>query len=253
MLALCGAIALWPTLVMGQQVANEPNAPAIDLMIRHRTELQLSADQLNNLRTIQFDFERAYARATGELQAALIDIEQSQTRNPPDLSKRDVAVKRVQALRTDLWLAQLSATDKAREVLTPQQRELFASFEPAGALEPQLGDSRLRDQVQLVLKDLLKDQKVVEIETTQAIVSRISEWATFIGLFVGIPIAILGLGFGFLGIKSYSDFKKVVRTAQKEVNSRLTEALAAAKKPRRTSRPHTHGSRVPRSRLGPLN
>jgi DALR domain len=46
-------------------------------------------------------------------------------------------------------------------------------------------------EVAKALDARLKDQKIVDVETTQAIVARLSEWAKLFGFFVGIPLAFL--------------------------------------------------------------
>jgi hypothetical protein len=37
----------------------------------------------------------------------------------------------------------------------------------------------------------IKQEKVVEIETAEAIATRLSTWANLLGVFVGIPLALL--------------------------------------------------------------
>jgi hypothetical protein len=90
--------------------------------------------------------------------------------------------------------------------------------------------STLREQVQDIIKEHYKDQKIVELETSQAIASRLSEWAKLFGFFVGIPIAILLLILGALGIRTYTDFSNQVDKAQKDVTAHLADAQARATK-----------------------
>src|SRR5689334_20854541 len=83
-----------------------------------------------------------------------------------------------------------------------------------GAIKEIVG-STLREQVEGIITERYKDQKVVELETTQAIASRLSEWAKLFGFFVGIPIAVLILILAILGIRTYTDFSNQVDKAQK--------------------------------------
>jgi hypothetical protein len=96
-------------------------------------------------------------------------------------------------------------------------------------LDPTVG-RMVRDQVEEILSERFKEQKVVEIETTQAIASRLSDWAKLFAFFVGIPVAALLAIVGMLGIRTYSDFSEKVQKAQNDVIDRLTLAQAAAKK-----------------------
>jgi hypothetical protein len=91
-------------------------------------------------------------------------------------------------------------------------------------------DSTLVEQVHAIIKEHYRDQKVVELETTQAIASRLSDWAKLFGFFVGIPIAALLLILGALGIKTYSDFSSQVAKTQKDVSKDLEDARTDAAK-----------------------
>jgi hypothetical protein len=101
-----------------------------------------------------------------------------------------------------------------------------ASLDPAAAA----ANSALRDQVQEILAQRYKDQKVVEIETTQAIVARLLDWAKLLAFFVGIPIGVLLLIFGVLGFNTYKDFTTRVETAKTHVDAQLTAAQTGADK-----------------------
>ena len=48
---------------------------------------------------------------------------------------------------------------------------------------PSASAAQLRAEIRAEFAEHFKDQKVFEIETTQAIVSRISEWAKLLGFF----------------------------------------------------------------------
>src|SRR5258708_6826095 len=74
----------------------------------------------------------------------------------------------------------------------------------------------------------LKDQKVVEVEIAQAIMSRLSEWAKLFGFFVGIPLALLALVLGFLGISTYRDFTSKVKAAKEDALKSLGDTTKEA-------------------------
>ena len=91
-----------------------------------------------------------------------------------------------------------------------------------------LADPHIRKGLQDAVKDQLKDQKVVEIEITQAIAARLSDWAKLFGFFVGIPLAVFAIVLGFLGFKTFSDFASVVDKAQRDVTGSLQQAQREA-------------------------
>ncbi|HYM79223.1 MAG TPA: hypothetical protein VE377_24825 [Candidatus Dormibacteraeota bacterium] len=88
----------------------------------------------------------------------------------------------------------------------------------------------VRQEVARALEARLKDQKIVEVETTQAIVARLSDWARLFGYFVAIPLAILLGVLGALGIRTYSDFTSRVGQAEKDALASLSTATETARK-----------------------
>ncbi len=86
----------------------------------------------------------------------------------------------------------------------------------------------LQRVVDRALESKLKDAKIVEIETTQAIVSRLAEWAKLFGFFVGIPLALLALILGYFGVNTYSDFSTRVKTARDDALKPLQQTKQEA-------------------------
>ena len=92
-------------------------------------------------------------------------------------------------------------------------------------LEPKI--AAFRDEIEEAVKSQLKEQKVIEIETAQAIVARLSEWAKLFGIVVGVPLAILAVVLAVLGIKTYSDFYKDVEKAKNDTIGHMEENARA--------------------------
>jgi hypothetical protein len=102
-------------------------------------------------------------------------------------------------------------------------------------------DDRLAERIRQTLKDEFRDQKALEIETTEKIADRTVRWAKIFGFFVGLPVAVIIAILWFIGVKTWSDVsaarEKVttvtadLSSAQKqlgEVNTRTKEAMADA-------------------------
>lgn len=89
----------------------------------------------------------------------------------------------------------------------------------AGAVA--VDDVVLRETIRSILKESIADQKVVELETAQAVATRLSDWGKLFGFFVGIPLAILVVGLGALGIKTYADFSGVVKKGTTDVTAQV--------------------------------
>jgi hypothetical protein len=82
----------------------------------------------------------------------------------------------------------------------------------------------VRRQIQDILKDQPKDQRAIEIETSVAIASRLSEWAKLFALFAGLPLMILVLTLAILGIKSFADLSAGIESRKKEIQESLNQA-----------------------------
>jgi uncharacterized membrane-anchored protein YhcB (DUF1043 family) len=70
----------------------------------------------------------------------------------------------------------------------------------------------------------LKDQKLVELETAQAVIARIGEWTKLFGFFVAVPLGILVVVLTVLGFRQYSDLVRAVESSKQDL-SRQLEAI----------------------------
>ena len=77
----------------------------------------------------------------------------------------------------------------------------------------------LKQEIDAVLKERLRDQKVVEVELMEGIVNRLTGWAKTLAYLIGLPLVALGSALGFLGVKTYVDFS----TLSKQASSRVAE------------------------------
>ena len=73
------------------------------------------------------------------------------------------------------------------------------------------------------------EQRFLEIDTTEKIVTRVMTWAKVFGFFVGIPLLITLTVLGILAGKSYENFSDIVRGATSSVNVVLDRARADAR------------------------
>jgi hypothetical protein len=87
----------------------------------------------------------------------------------------------------------------------------------------------LRAEIRAVLKDELFDQKVVEVETTEAILGRLTAWGRIFAYFAALPAAILIAILVVLGIKSYADFLARVDEAKADVTRQIGDLNKQAK------------------------
>jgi hypothetical protein len=91
-----------------------------------------------------------------------------------------------------------------------------------------LSDSDLRAHIRSVIRDELADQRVVEVEITERVLGKLSEWGKLLSYFAGIPLAAALLLFGFLGIKKYADLSELASAAESKIGPVIAKAQASA-------------------------
>jgi hypothetical protein len=207
------------------------NYSFVSLILQQQKKLNLSTEQIEKLKKLQSEFRKETLKGNAELQVAEIELNELQTQDPLDLEKVDAKLKQIETFRTELRLAYIKTIEQGKAVLTSEQQKNLESFErtalPALVYPDQeyFSESNLRQQIQTALKEQFKDQKVVEIETAEAIATRVSNWTKLLGFFVGIPVAFLVFVLGFLGIKTYDDLRTYVQKS--EVLKSQYESLAS--------------------------
>src|SRR5437763_16420065 len=75
-----------------------------------------------------------------------------------------------------------------------------APLDPIAAAVSEYLGSNLRVSVQSLIKEVLKDQQVVEVEITTNVVEKIAGWLEVIVFFVGISVGLFFLIRGYIGI-----------------------------------------------------
>ena len=74
----------------------------------------------------------------------------------------------------------------------------------------------LQREVERLLAAKFQDAKIVEIEISQAIVARLTDWAKLFAFLIGVPLAISTALLGYFGFHAYSDFAASVKKAKEE-------------------------------------
>jgi hypothetical protein len=80
----------------------------------------------------------------------------------------------------------------------------------------------LPERIDAALKDRIREQKVVEVETAQLIAERAIKWLQVFGFLLGIPGLLLVAIFSFVGVKTWSDLKNVAEQTS-ELQKNLSE------------------------------
>jgi len=62
-----------------------------------------------------------------------------------------------------------------------------------------------------------KDQQLVDVETTEAIVNRVQSWAKLFGFFVALPLLLITFWLGLLGYRTYTDVTNATGQIDKDL------------------------------------
>jgi Spy/CpxP family protein refolding chaperone len=108
--------------MMERMMGDPTERPLITMMLHHRAELGLSADQVSRLETLRADFTREAIRRGADIRIAELDLATLLEQEPVDLTKVEAKVREVSQLRADLRIARLRAVEQGKAVLTPEQR-----------------------------------------------------------------------------------------------------------------------------------
>jgi hypothetical protein len=105
-------------------------------------------------------------------------------------------------------------------------------------LDPQMQrlEVFVKEQVEKTIQEKFKDQKLVDIETSQAVAERLHGWAKLFGFFVGLPVAVLLIVLSIGGIGTYSDFTKMIGSIEQQVKPKIEQAKLDAEQAQKTAR-----------------
>jgi hypothetical protein len=97
--------------------------PLISLMLRNREKLGLSDDQVRRMEQLRTDFEKESIRKEADLRVAEMDLEALLDAPSVEMGKAEAKVREIEKTRADLRIARIRTIEKAKELLTPDQRK----------------------------------------------------------------------------------------------------------------------------------
>ena len=128
--------------MMERMMGDPADRPLITMMLHHRAELGLSADQISRLETLRGDFTREAIRRGADIRIAELDLATLLEQDPVDLSKVEAKVREIAQLRADLRIARLRTVEQGKAVLTAEQRTRLQAMLSGGMMMPQ-GSGRM--------------------------------------------------------------------------------------------------------------
>jgi Spy/CpxP family protein refolding chaperone len=120
---------------MERMMGDPADRPLITIMLHHRTDLGLSADQVSRLETLRGDFTREAIRRGADIRIAELDLATLLEQDPVDFTKVEAKVREAAQLRADLRIARLRTIEQGKAVLTPEQRTRLQAMLSGGMMQ----------------------------------------------------------------------------------------------------------------------
>ena len=105
----------------GRALSHE--GPLISIMLEHKQDLGLNAEQERKLRDLRTEFAKESVRRGAEIRVAEIELDSLLEQDKWDLAKIEPKVKQIATLLGDLRLARIKTLEAGRAVLTAEQLE----------------------------------------------------------------------------------------------------------------------------------
>ncbi len=106
---------------MGGGRALSHEGPLISIMLEHKQDLGLNAEQERKLRDLRTEFAKESIRRSAEIQVAEIELDSLLEQDKWDVAKVEPKVKQIATLQGDLRLARIKTLEAGRAVLTAEQ------------------------------------------------------------------------------------------------------------------------------------
>jgi hypothetical protein len=84
---------------------------------------------------------------------------------------------------------------------------------------------RLGDSIKAAIETKLKDAKILEVEVAEGVAKRLIEWGKILGLFVGVPVALIGLALTIFGIQTFAGFEAKLKEAEEKATESIKERV----------------------------
>jgi len=92
-------------------------------MLRHRTQLDLTAEQVATLEQLRSHFEQRVSPRQADLRSAERGLERLLQENPVDLGQVRAKIEETEKLRAEFRYLRIETLEKGRAVLTAEQRD----------------------------------------------------------------------------------------------------------------------------------
>ncbi|HEV8343692.1 MAG TPA: periplasmic heavy metal sensor [Candidatus Binatia bacterium] len=107
-------------------------APWISIMLRHRTDLNLTAEQVATLEKMRSDFQQRVDPKQEELKNTEAEIARLLRENAVDLVRVKAKIEDAERLRAEFRYLRIEALESGKSVLTSEQRDKLENLASSG-------------------------------------------------------------------------------------------------------------------------
>jgi len=115
--------------------------PLITIMLRHRDELRLSGQQVQDLENLRDGYQREAIRYDADLRIAEMDLQRLLKTDPVDLEQVKLKLHEIEDLKTATRFARIHAIEQGKALLSPEQHEKLQALLKESRYS-RLGDER---------------------------------------------------------------------------------------------------------------
>jgi len=126
----------------GESWEGRPGPSPEPLWWHHLPVSDLNEEQIDKIKAIERRLAKEEIPKGAELEVIRIELEEILDQVPVDLKAVEIKLKKVEALRTSIQMAQIRAGQEIKSLLTPAQKKALKQF----ARYPLEGDLRLKDR-----------------------------------------------------------------------------------------------------------
>ena len=98
-------------------------APLISIALKHRTELNLSTEQVANLEKVRTHYQNQTAPVQQQLRASESEIAELRQQSPANLIQMKLKIEQAEKFRSELRYLREEALQNGKSILTAQQQE----------------------------------------------------------------------------------------------------------------------------------
>jgi hypothetical protein len=202
----------------------------VQRILARRDVLALSPDQIRKLNELEIEFCKETVRLLSQRQLLELDVRRAGLDSESGLGVTPESLAAIDEVTARLRQCWLTARQTAQRLLSQDQLSKLSEAQivvPTYAPDPAAPESiSLDSMISNAVAARIKDARVVEIETTQAIAERILAWAKSAAIVATIPLALLAAVLGILGFSKWTDFSEKINAASADFNKKIDAASA---------------------------